>query len=118
MNATIIGKQFVITQAIRTYVEQHLEVLTGDASMKIGSVKVVMEREKNRFTTSLVVNCKYHTFTAVVEDFDLYRTFDAALDKVSRQLYNLNRRVRDHHAVPLCDMEQNKAVQAQEVYAD
>ena len=87
MNISIIGRQFGITQAIYGYVTDQLKSLVSATPLKITSASVVFGREKNRFTTTLVLNCKYHTLKAEVESFDLYRSFDAAVDKVGHQLY-------------------------------
>ena len=82
-----------ITPAIQTQAENVLSVLDIPA-LKISSVNVVMSREKNRFQVSLVVNCKYHTLKAEVEDFDLYRALDAAADKVEGQCQGLKEKIR------------------------
>ena len=105
MNISIIGRQFGITQAIYGYVTDQLKSLVSATPLKITSASVVFGREKNRFTTTLVLNCKYHTLQAEVESFDLYRSFDAAVDKVGHQLYVLTDRVRDHRGVALRDLE-------------
>ena len=105
MNISIIGRQFGITQAIYGYVTDQLKSLVSATPLKITSASVVFGREKNRFTTTLVLNCKYHTLKAEVQGFDLYRTFDMAVDKVGHQLYVLTDRVRDHRGVALRDLE-------------
>lgn len=105
MNISIIGRQFGITQAIYGYVTDQLKSLVSATPLKVTSASVVFGREKNRFTTTLVLNCKYHTLKAEVESFDLYRSFDAAVDKVGHQLYVLTDRVRDHRGVALRDLE-------------
>ena len=105
MNISIIGRQFAITEAIYGYVVGQLNALVADAAVKVSSATVVMEHEKNRFSTSLVLNCKYHTLKAEVEGFDLYRTFDAAVSKVERQLWALSDKIQDHRGVALRDLE-------------
>ena len=105
MNISIIGRQFAITQAIYGYVTAQLKTLVSATPLKITSATVVFGREKNRFSTTLVLRCKYHTLKAEVEGFELYRTFDIAVDKVSHQLYVLTDRVRDHRGVALRELE-------------
>lgn len=109
MNISIIGRQFGITQAIYGYVTDQLKSLVSATPLKVTSASVVFGREKNRFTTTLVLNCKYHTLKAEVESFDLYRSFDAAVDKVGHQLYVLTDRVRDHRGVALRELERSYA---------
>ena len=66
MNITVTGRQFEITPSIREYVEKHIETLLEDKALNVTSVNVVMDREKNRFKSSIVVNCKYHVVQAEV----------------------------------------------------
>lgn len=112
MKINITGRQFEITASIREYVEQQINAMVEDKALSITSVNVVMDREKNRFQTSIVVNCKYHTVPSVVTDFDLYKSFDAALLKVDTQLKTLREKIRTHQVVPLCDSEVKKAEEA------
>ena len=112
MNISIIGRQFAITQAIYGYVTEQLKTLVSATPLKITSATVVFGREKNRFSTTLVLRCKYHTLKAEVEGFELYRTFDTAVDKVGHQLYVLTDRVRDHRGVALRELESVRAVAA------
>ena len=105
MNISIIGRQFSITEAIYGHVAKQLEALASGAALKITSANVVMGREKNRFSTSLVLNCKSHTLKAEVDDYDLYRCFDAAADKVAHQIDALGGKVRNHRSVALRDSE-------------
>ncbi|MBQ9804452.1 MAG: hypothetical protein IJW35_06385, partial [Lentisphaeria bacterium] len=67
MQINVTGRQFVITPAIQTQAENVLAVLDIPA-LRVTSVNAVMSREKNHFQVSLVLNCKYHTLKAEVED--------------------------------------------------
>ena len=95
MLINVTGRQFDITPAIQTQTEMVLSPLDIPA-LKISSVNVVMSREKNRFQVSVVLNCKYHTLKAEVEDFDLYRALDAAADKVGAQCQALKEKIQEH----------------------
>ncbi len=115
MNITVIGRQFAITPSIRIYVEEHIGAELQDMPLKVTSVNVVMVREKNRFKSSIVVKCKYHVITSEVEGFDLYKTFDEALGKVTTQLSALRERIHEHKTMPLCDAEAERiAVETEE----
>ena len=95
MLINVTGRQLEITPAIQTQAENVLAVLDIPA-LKVSSVNAVMSREKNRFQVSLVLNCKSHTLTAEVEDFDLYRALDAAADKVEAQCQALKEKIQEH----------------------
>ena len=96
MNLNLTGRQFEITPSIREYVTARVAAVTEDKSLNITSINVVMELEKNRFKTNVVLNCKYHVFEATVEDFDLYKSFDAAAEKIDAQLTKLKEKIRNN----------------------
>ena len=98
MLINVTGRQFEITPAIQTQAEMVLAPLDIPA-LKVSSVNAVMSREKNHFMVSLVLNCKYHTLKAEVEDFDLYRALDAAAAKVETQCMALKEKIQDHRSV-------------------
>lgn len=102
MLINITGRQFEITEAIRIRTTEALSALDVP-TLKVTSVNAVMAREKNRFQVSLVLNCKYHTLTAEVEDFDLYRALDAAVAKLDAQCVALKDRIQNHRGVPTAD---------------
>ena len=58
MNLNLTGRQFDITPSIREYVEARIAAVTEDKTLNITSVNVVMDREKTRFQTNIVLNCK------------------------------------------------------------
>jgi putative sigma-54 modulation protein len=105
MNLNLTCRQFDITPSIREYVESKVAAVTADKMLKISSISVVMEREKEHFHVNIVLNCKYHVFEAAVGDFDLYKAFDASLDKIDVQLTKLKEKIRDHHAEPMREAE-------------
>ena len=111
MSITITGRQFDITPAIKQHVEDSLNTFLADTTLKTSSIQVVMERGKNQFTAGIVLNCKYHVLTAKVEDFDLYKAFDAAVDKIEAQCVTLREKIHSHKAVPLSDSEARKAAE-------
>ena len=111
MSITITGRQFGITPAIKQHVEDSLNAILADTTLKVSSIRVVMERIKNQFTAGIVLNCKYHVLPAKVEDFDLYKAFDAAVDKIEAQCVTLREKIHSHKAVPLSDSEVLKAAE-------
>ncbi len=111
MSINVTGRQFEITPAIRQHVEDALSVLLNDTTLKVTSINVVMERGKNQFTSSIVLNCKYHVLPAKVEDFDLYKSFDQAVGKIEAQVDVLKAKIHDHKAEPLSSCEARKAAE-------
>lgn len=97
MTLNLTGRQFEITTSIREVVEARVASITEEKSLNVTSINVVMELEKNRFKTNIVLNCKYHVFEATVEDFDLYKSFDLAAEKIDAQLTKLKEKLHDNH---------------------
>jgi len=98
MLININGRQLTITPAIQTQTENVLMPLTQIATLKVTGINATLSREKNRFQVSLVLNCKYHTLTAAVEDFDLYKALDAAAAKLEAQCMALKEKIQEHQA--------------------
>lgn len=98
MSINVTGRQFEVTPQVRERVERSVRPILENPTLKTSSINVVFSREKNRFLTSLVVNCKYHVVKSEVEDFDLDKSFDAAVQKVENQLKSLQEKIRDHKA--------------------
>ncbi len=110
MNLNVIGRQFDITPSIREYVEARVQTITEDRALSITSVNVVMELEKNRFQVNFVLNCKGRVCDATVEDFDLYKAFDAAAEKIDTQLTKLKEKIRNAHQTDPMRVAEAKSV--------
>ena len=110
MLINVTGRQFEITSAIQERAERALAGL-DIPTLKVTSIHAVLSREKSRFQVSLVLNCKYHTLKAEVEDFDLYRALDSAAGKLGKQCEDLKDRIQNHRSVPAADAD---AAQTQE----
>ena len=82
MLINVIGRQLEITPAIKTYTETRLQTFEAISTLKISDITATLEHSKGHFRVGLVLNCKLHTLTSNTEDFDLYRAFDAAADKL------------------------------------
>ena len=110
MIINVIGRQLEITPAIKTYTETRLEAFSIFSTLKIDNINATLEYNKGHFQVSLVLNCKYHTFTAATGDFDLYRAFDAAADKLESQCTALKEKIQEHRAdsVSQTDIKQNE----------
>lgn len=105
MPINVNGRQFEITPAIQTYTESVLMPLTEISTLKVTSINATMSREKNRFQVSLVLNCKYHTLTSNVEDFELYKALDAAAAKLEAQCQALKEKIQEHRAASISETD-------------
>jgi len=109
MSISVTGRQFEITPEFRASVEKALRPIVEDPVIRTSSVNVVIDREKSRFKTTLVINCKYHVVTSEVEDFEPGKSFDAALRKTEAQLVVLRDKIRSHRADGVAATECRKA---------
>ncbi len=104
MNINITGRHFDITDAIKQTVENSLNAVFEGKSLKITSANVVLDIEKNRCRTDILVNFKNHEAAASAEGFDMYKTIEEACEKIDIQLGKVLDKVQDHHAAPLRDV--------------
>ena len=111
MAITINARQFTVTPDIRAHVEGALTPVINDQVLKVSSANVVIDYENKQFTVSLLVNCKYHVFTAKTTDFDCFKAFDLAYDKVCSQLKTLHDKIVSHKGEALSESEIRKAAQ-------
>ena len=111
MLINVIGRQLEITPAIKTYTENRLQAFEAISTIKISGITATLEYGKGRFEVSLVLNCKSQTLTANTGDFDLYRAFDAAADKLESQCIALKEKIQEHRAdsVSQTDIKQAEA---------
>ena len=114
MGIKINGRQMEITSTIREWVEDRLKVLAEDSFIKTTQIGVTLAKEKNSFGVSLVLNCKYHVFSADATGFDLGKTFEEAVRKLEAQTRTLKDKIRSHKADGLAANEQGKAAAASE----
>jgi ribosomal subunit interface protein len=110
-NVQITGKQFTVTADVKTFVQDRILGIEECAGLKVTSVNVVLEREKNRFHVNIVFNCKLHSINAKAEDFELLKAIDLAMDKLEHQAMVLHGKIRDHHAVGLSHCEVRKVAE-------
>jgi ribosomal subunit interface protein len=101
MQLTVTGKQVEVGNALRTHVESALEAMLGKYFGSAIEAHVVLAREAHLIRAEIslhigrgiVVNS--HASTS-----DHYIAFDAAAERLAKQLRRYKRRLRDHHSKP------------------
>ncbi len=104
MIINITGRHFEVTEAIRQNVENNLKAIFEDKSLNITSATVVLDIEKNRCRTDVLVNFKNHEVAASAEGFDMYKSIEEAIGRIDAQLVKFLGKVQDHQASPLRDV--------------
>ena len=91
------GRHIEVTPALRTHVEEHFarinHLFNGDAA----SAHVVIEVERNRHRSEIIVNWKHDVLAAATTDSDMYRSLAQTVSKIEKQALRLRKKVIDKH---------------------
>ena len=101
MQLTLTGKQIDVGDALRRHVEDSLSAILDKYFGSAIEAHVVVSREAHlsraeisvRIGRGIIVNAR-------AAASELYAAFDAAADRVAKQLRRYKRRLRDHHNKP------------------
>jgi ribosomal subunit interface protein len=101
MQLTVTGKQVDVGDALRTHVEKTLEALLGKYFRTAIEAHAVFTREAHL----IAVDLSLHVGRGMVANSrgtatDYYAAFDAAAERLAKQLRRYKRRLRDYHGKP------------------
>lgn len=108
MQIHVSGKQVDVGEALRTYVEQRLSSGISKYLDRVTQCDVVISREAHMFRADIVLNPGTHSQLMVkgrAEAVDVHAAFDAAADKIEKQLRRYKRRLTDHHKYNRLEVE-------------
>jgi ribosomal subunit interface protein len=106
MQLTVTGKQVQVGDALRRHIESSLGVILGKYFKTAIEAHVVIAKEAHRCRSEISLHIgRGIDVNARAEANEVSPAFDAAAERVAKQLRRYKRRLRDHHA---------KAVEAQE----
>lgn len=92
----ITSRHVEVTDAIRAYVEDRLASMPGDYP-GVEHAHVILNVEKFRHIAEIVVQGKRRLHAeAIAETDDMYKSIDAAADKVNRRLRKRRDKLVDH----------------------
>ena len=112
MNTSVVGRHIELTESIKKYVNDSIDVFTK-YDLDIISVNAIIFQEtknaKQNFTFEFTVNLP-HKETIVVKqkDKDLYAAIDIATDRVSKVLRRHHDKSHDHKATKITNLEIEK----------
>ena len=106
MQLTVTGKQVHVGEALRRHVEASLESLLGKYFRTAIEAHAVFTREAHLIRTDLSL----HIGRGIIAKSgaaatDYYPAFDAAAERLGKQLRRYKRRLRDYHAKPRSSAE-------------
>jgi len=99
MQVQVSGKQIDIGDALRGHVQGRLEALVTKYFDRAIDAGVVFTREAHLFSA----DCAVHVGSGISvkasgSAAEIYASFDAALERIEKQLRRYKRRLRNHHA--------------------
>lgn len=98
MQYQITGKQIDIGEALQTHVKTELDTVVQKYAERPTDANVVFSRNAHEFVCEAVVHLSTGlTAQARGHATDIYAAFDAAGDKMEKQLRRYKRRLKDHH---------------------
>lgn len=100
MNILISGKHTEIGKSLSSHIEKRLEEVLHKYLGRVVQMNVVITKEGHRFQTD--INGNTGTSTGVIikstaTSEDVYASFDAAAEKIEKQLRRYKSRLTDHH---------------------
>jgi putative sigma-54 modulation protein len=101
MKYDITGRHLDVTDALRAHVESHLKKIEPVFEGKPAKTHIVIEVERGRSKSEIIVNWRNDVLTAETVDGDMYNSISLTLDKIEKQARKLKDKIIDksHKAV-------------------
>ena len=102
MDITVKGKQMDAGDALRVYVEENLAPTVSKYFDRALDAAVVFSREAHNFRADISVHAgRGVTMQGRADASDAHAAFDAALERIAKQLRRYKRRLQDHQKQPM-----------------
>ena len=99
MQLTVTGKQVDVGGALRRHVQTNLDAFLGKYFRTAIEAHAVFAREAHLIRTDLSLHVgRGIMIKSAATALDYYPAFDAAAERLAKQLRRYKRRLRDHHA--------------------
>ncbi len=96
MHTKITGRHMEVTEAMRSYVKKKIPRL-NKYNRRISEMEVIVDGEGKNHKIEIIIKADNHQrFVANHRAEDAYACFDAALDKIERQLVKHKEKSRNH----------------------
>ena len=89
------GRHIEVTPALRAHVENHFDRILHVFGRKPTKVHVIIEVERGRHRSEIVVNWRNDVLTANTSNSDMYRSLSLSIDKIEKQALKLKNKVID-----------------------
>jgi ribosomal subunit interface protein len=101
MQITVSGKNIDVGQSLRQHIEDRLAEGINKYLDRVNNVMVVITKEGHLFKVDINANTGTHAGIVVKSTGyadEVYASFDAAADKIEKQLRRYKRRITNHHS--------------------
>ncbi len=113
MQILITGRHIEITEDLQKRLESRIEAIFADTTLKVSSVRVVLDLEKSRCRADLVAYVKHcDPFAATSQGYDVIKVIDDVTNKLQAQISKYIDRVQEHRGPSLHDLEEKEAVES------
>jgi len=94
------GRHIEVTPALRSHVEDHFQRIEHIFRRKPIRAHVIIEVERGRHRSEIVVNWRNDVLTATTRNADMYKSLSESIDKIEKQALKLKNKVidRSHRA--------------------
>ena len=89
------GRHIDVTPALRTHVENHFERISHLFNGKPAKAHVIIEVERGRHRSEIVLNWRNDVLTATTSNSDMYLSLSQTIDKIEKQALKLKNKVID-----------------------
>lgn len=96
MEIIVSGRHFDISPGLKEYAEGLVKGSFTDIPLKITSVRMVLDRQKNRQIAEIIVNMKHSDVESVAEGFDMHKSIDEVVEKALKQVRKHLDKLQDH----------------------
>jgi putative sigma-54 modulation protein len=91
------GRHIEVTPALRSHVESHFEKLNHLFDGDGAKAHVIIEVEKGRHRSEIVINWRKEVLTANTTEADMYQSLSRTIDKIGKQALRLKSKITDKH---------------------
>ena len=92
------GRHLEVTPALRSHVEEHFERLRHLFDGKTINAHVIIEVEKGRHRSEIIVKWRSDVLTANTTMTDMYQSLSKTIDKIEKQALKIkNKNIDKHH---------------------
>lgn len=97
MNYEYTGRHIEVTPALRSHVENHFKKLDHLFGNNNAKAHVIIEVEKGRHRSEIIINWRDHVLTANSTVSDMYQSLSKTIEKIEKQASKLKNKVIDKH---------------------